>query len=323
MPQRRRKNTSKKRRGKPRSSNSSSMRFMPAVAGPRKNVKLRVITTAIISGAAPAIIKRWNPNSAYVPETGGGSGQTPGYADWAALYGYYRVIKYHFTITVINKEAFDVVTYVINSNNDPTTSNNSTLASNPKAMVRTLSSKGGMDRATFSGGFSIASIVGSKSVLFDDLYSSLINTSPADITWMGVGVQSIGGANLTNGISVTVALEQDTIFYDYLLQIYSQVTPLQAAEFLDQKLLWSSPPKNSLLTGNSSSLSKEEDIQQQQENGVLVRVISPRATPEKELADKKKAFASYRADKGVDPPLSTRVKYNMGSPGSIDFVKVY
>jgi hypothetical protein len=190
-----------------------------AISPPEQDVKFKVISTAVISAAAPQVIKRWNPNSAYTPETGGGSGSTPGYADWAALYGYYRVVAYNYKITIMNNEAFPVIVYVVNSNNDPTTSNNSTLASNPLSQTFALSAKGGQDRCEFTKHLRISEVVGSDAVEFDDIYASLINTSPADITWMGIGVQSIGGSNVTNGISVRLELVQYTRFYDRLLQI--------------------------------------------------------------------------------------------------------
>jgi hypothetical protein len=187
---------------------------------PVQHVCLKTITTAVASAASPHIIKRWNPNSAYTPETGGGSGATPGYADWAALYGYYRVRAYQVKISISNNEAFPVVAYIVHSNNDPTTTNNSTIASNRNCFVKQLAAKGGIDSWTSESPiYGIDYIVGSKAPAFDDLYSALVNASPSDITWMGVGVQSIGGANVTNGISITVEMKQFVDFYDPLQQI--------------------------------------------------------------------------------------------------------
>jgi hypothetical protein len=181
---------------------------------------LKVITVATIATAAPQLIKRWNPNSAYTPETGGGSGATPGYADWAALYGYYRVVGYSYQFTASNNETFPVIVYTVNSNNDPTTSQNATLATNRNSFTKQLSAKGGMDSWTFrSPYYSIPYIVGSPSPKFDDLYAALVNASPSDLTWMGIGAQSVGGANITNGISVSVQLNQFVVFYDPLQQI--------------------------------------------------------------------------------------------------------
>jgi hypothetical protein len=186
----------------------------------KKQVLLKVISTATVSAASPQVIKRYNPNSAYTPETGGGSGATPGFADWAQLYGYYRVVGYSYHFTASNNENFPVIVYTTNSNNDPTTSNNSTLATNRNSFTKQLSAKGGMDAWTFrSPYYPITYIVGSPAPKFDDLYSALINASPSDLTWMGVGVQSVGGANVTNGISISVQLNQFVLFYDPLQQI--------------------------------------------------------------------------------------------------------
>jgi len=217
----------KGRKGRARNNNSSAAR--DRAIGPRgfsvlqpvlKKVLLKVISTANISAASPQVIKRWNPNSAYTPETGGGSGATPGFADWALLYGYYRVVGYSYQFTASNNEAFPVIVYTTNSNNDPTTSNNSTIATNRNSFIKQVAAKGGMDTFTFrSPYYTITHIVGSPAPKFDDLYSALINASPSDLTWMGIGVQSVGGANVTNGISVSVQLNQFVTFYDPLQQI--------------------------------------------------------------------------------------------------------
>ncbi len=193
--------------------------FFP-VQTPTRKVLLKVITTATIATASPQVMKRWNPNSAYTPETGGGSGATPGYADWAALYGYYRVVAYSYTFTASNNEAFPVIVYTTNANADPTTSINATVATNRNSFMHHLPPKGGMDTWTFrSPLYTIPYIVGSPAPKFDDLYAATIGANPADVTWMGIGVQSIGGANVTLGISVSVQLNQAVIFYDPLQQI--------------------------------------------------------------------------------------------------------
>jgi len=275
---------------------------------PKKHVPLRVITTAIISGASPAVVKRWNPNSAYTPETGGGSGATPGYADLTPLYGYYRVAGYSYQITVSNLEGFGVVVYVINSNADPTTSFNSTSASNPRCQSKSLSPKGGMDRCTFRGTYTIASIVGSPATKWDDLYSALINASPADITWLGVGVQSIGGSNVTNGVCVEVILTQYTIFYDYLLQTYDAVHSLRDADV-------------SLDITSTSDLTEDETASI--DTSVIKPYIQIKATSDKEQQDFKYSDEMYSYLSGVPVPLTTLMKRTKKVQGYLPFTKFY
>jgi hypothetical protein len=315
MPQRRR---GKKRgfsRSRRRSKAPAGFSHLQPIMPSKKHVPLRVISTAIISGASPQVVKRWNPNSAYTPETGGGSASTPGYADLAQLYGYYRVAGYSYEVTISNLEAFGVVVYCINSNADPTTSVNSTIASNPKCQSCSLSPKGGFDRHVFRGRFTIASIVGSPSVKWDDLYSALINANPADVTWLGVGVQSIGGSNLTNGVCCEVKLLQYTIFYDYLLQIYKTVI---------------SNANNSNLSSSIEELLKDEDDDSQVINDSVTATqlqlkpyIQIKATAQKEQADFIQSDRMYTYCSGVPVPLTTLMQRHKKVQGYVPFTVVY
>jgi hypothetical protein len=198
--------------------NQSLASYQDPIGPPETDVKLQLITAATISGGSQAVVKRWLSNSAYTPEVGGGSGATPGYARWSALYSFYRVVAYSYEITVINNEAFPVLVYVVNTNSDPGTTTNSNLASNPLSQAFALSAKGGQDRHTFRKHVYLSEVVGSNDVEFDDDYRSTITTSPADVCWIGVGVQSINGSNVTNGISCRFELQQYTRFYDRTIQ---------------------------------------------------------------------------------------------------------
>jgi len=223
-----------KSHGKGRKSESKSDGlYAPAIMPPRVNRSLKLISTGVITSGGASVVKRWNPNAAFTPETGGSSGATPGYADLAALYGYYRVVSYSYEFSVVNLEtSTSVVAYVINSNNDPSTSINSNIVSNPRTQMKTLGPKGGLDKVVMKGHFSINTIVGSPTVKYDDLYSSVITADPADITWLGLGIQSIGGATLAAGVSYSLILFQNIIFYDYLLQIFSLVDRTEAPEYV-------------------------------------------------------------------------------------------
>jgi hypothetical protein len=320
MPQRRRgkKRGFSKRRGGSRAPAGFS-RLQPIMPS-KKHVPLRVISTAIISGASPSVVKRWNPNSAYTPETGGGSGATPGYADLAQLYGYYRVAGYSYEVTISNLEAFGVVVYCVNSNADPTTSVNSTIASNPKCQSSSLSPKGGFDRHVFRGRFTIESIVGSPAVKWDDLYAALINANPADVTWLGIGVQSIGGANLTNGVCCEVKILQYTIFYDYLLQIYSQVMT---------RVSNSSNTSDSSFSSIERMLDEEDDDLPVINNSVAATslAIKPyiqiKATQEKEQSDFIQSEKMYTFCTGVPVPLTILMQRNKKVQGYVPFTVVY
>lgn len=185
-----------------------------------KFVELVLQSFQTISGAVPKLSVRFNPNSAYQPLTSGATASTPGYADWAALYGYYRVLGYKYQVTFCNLQTTMVAVWVVNTNADPTTTFTIDVASNRMCQVRDLAAKGGMDRTTVSSRrIPITSIVGSSSPLTDDLYSAVITANPSDVTWMAIGAQSIDGSNLSTGVQAHVRLHQYIQFYDPLPQI--------------------------------------------------------------------------------------------------------
>jgi hypothetical protein len=163
-------------------------------------------------------MKRFNTNSIWLPEASGTGGQVPGYADWAALYGFYRVIGYKYTVLLTNKEAFDVECYTINSNNDPGTTTNALVTSNPNSQLAMLGAKGsGRDQHTFSSKYKIATIAGTEAIYTADTYRSLIGANPTDVLWLGVGLQSFSGT-ISTGVDISVQISLKTIMYDYLLQ---------------------------------------------------------------------------------------------------------
>ncbi len=212
-----------------------------AVSKPDMGIKFRPIWLGTVSGSAVSICKRFNPNSIWQPETSGATGTTPGYADWANFYGFYRVIKYHYTISFANKENFDVGVWVCNSSNDPGTTTNSTITANPMTTWKQLSAKGGLDKVVIRGTYDVAHVAGTEAVYTADSFRSLIGASPADISWLGVGLQSFGG-NLTNGVDIEVQLTQDTIMYDFLLQTPSQLAEIKAHRKIMNQILENAPP---------------------------------------------------------------------------------
>lgn len=243
---------SKRRTGKAVSEYQADMPkiWTSATSRPSMGIKFRPIWLGTISGAAISICKRWNTNSIWQPEVSGGTGTTPGYADWASFYGFYRVIGYKYTISFTNKEAFDVGVWVANSSNDPGTTTNSTITSNPLTSWKQLSAKGGMDRCKISGAFSMAHVAGTDAVYTADSFRSLIGANPADVSWLGIGIQSFGG-NLTNGVDVEFQLSQKTIMYDYLLQTPAQLQQIRAAqlELMKQRITTPSPSSPKIVQG--------------------------------------------------------------------------
>jgi hypothetical protein len=188
------------------------------------DVELRFIRSFTNSGAAPAVTKRFTPNSAWRPDPVSFAHAATGFTEYQALYSLYRVIRYHYEIVAVNNEAFPVAVYITNTNQDPSVSQALSEAGNDLAQRRTLSAKGGLDKAVVKRGYNVATVVGSNDIEFDDDYRGLMSSgsesSPSDLVWLGVGCESLSGANITNGVSFILTLKQTVRLYDR--QILSQ-----------------------------------------------------------------------------------------------------
>jgi len=124
----------------------------------------------------------------------------------------------------VNNEAFPVSVYITNTNADPSVSQALSEAGNDLSQRRVLSAKGGLDKVTIMKGYNVATVVGSNDIEYDDDYRATMSSgseaSPADLIWLGVGCESLSGANITNGVSFILTLKQTTRLYDR--QILSQ-----------------------------------------------------------------------------------------------------
>jgi hypothetical protein len=182
------------------------------------DVQLRFIRKFTNSGASPAVTKRFTPNSIWRPDPSSFAFPAMGFAEWQELYSLYRVVAYHYVIVAVNNEAFPVAVYITNTNSDPSVSQALSEGVNDLSQRRVLSSKGGMDRTTISKGYKVATVVGSNDVEMDDDYRGLMTagseTSPPDLIWLGVGAESITGANITLGVSFVVTLKFTVRLYD-------------------------------------------------------------------------------------------------------------
>jgi hypothetical protein len=182
------------------------------------DVQLRFIRKFTCSGAGPAITKRFTPNSLYRPDPASFAFPAIGFGEWQELYSLYRVIAYHYEIVAVNNEAFPVAVYVTNTNQDPSVSQSLSEAVNDLSQRRLLSAKGGQDRTRICKGYKVATVVGSNDVEMDDDYRGLMTagseTSPPDLVWLGVGAESLTGANITLGVSFILTLKMTARLYD-------------------------------------------------------------------------------------------------------------
>jgi len=189
--------------------------FVEKVTPPEIDIKLNYSFNKLLTAAGSAVVAvRFNPNAAYDVDPTLGSTSTPGFAEWAAIYNFYRVVAFSYDAEFVNNEAFPVICWSFASNTDPTTAATSIITSNPLTKTGILSSKTGNDRHKVRGRHMISGIVGTDAVEYEDNYRALTNAVPADLVWLAFGLHSATGANLTLGAVLWGNITMFVRFYD-------------------------------------------------------------------------------------------------------------
>lgn len=207
-------------------------------------VTFKYVANFTVSGAGPAVTKRFVSNSVWRPEATSGTSAVP-FLEYQALFAFFRVIKYRYRVTFVNNENFPIDVFVINTNEDPSVSADIKNTAQDLTQNAILSPKGGLDKKTFTKTFTVQRVVGlGRQVRSDDDYRGLMTAgseaNPADVTWLGFGANSGTGANITNGATCFVQL-------DYITQIYGRQLQTQAEQPVPKAL---EKPSTSRTGGN-------------------------------------------------------------------------
>lgn len=180
------------------------------------DVGLRFYDQVIVSSASQYAAYRFNPNCAYDVDPTLGSTATAGFNEAAAYYNFYRVISYSYDIVVMNREAFPLNVFVINCNLDPGTSTAyRTYMGNQFTSFKSISPQlGGKPSVRFRGSYTVSQIVGSLEPEYDNDWRAVTTSTPNDKIFLGIGADSAGGPNLTNGFTLTITITMHTRFYE-------------------------------------------------------------------------------------------------------------
>jgi hypothetical protein len=184
-----------------------SVTLRSVATAPSTRVPLRQLYNGTLTGAIN-IATRFNPNAAYQPSVGGPTGTVPGFSEWAAKYGFYRVLAYRTRVRFMNGTAIPARVYCLNTNNDPGTNPGISAEANRLCKTRDLSMAGGQDKATISSLTHVSTVLGSNMIRFDNDYRALINATPADVIWFALGARALDGAT-----NVTVYWSLELIMY--------------------------------------------------------------------------------------------------------------
>ncbi len=163
---------------------------------------------------------RFRPTSAYDVDPVIGGTSMPGFNEWAAIYGKYRVLRFRAEIVAVNLELDFPLNFIVFPSNFDLGANYSQVQSqfgNSFAKYRFLSPKGGQDRATIrTPWWSSRQIVGSDSVYLDDDYASNTNASPVNNSYINVAIWTGNAVNLANGAGVQIVITSEVRFSETL-----------------------------------------------------------------------------------------------------------
>lgn len=161
--------------------------------------------------------KRWVMNSAYDPDPSIGGGSCTYFAQYAAMYRRYRVIKFTYDVEFVNQTESGVVASVCPTKED--LGNNYSLCINFGESVggksRMVSAAGGMNKVHFKGVIDLPSFTGHKGYLYDDVTAALVSATPSQTAYFNVAANS----NLTqtaSSFAVRTRLVYLTVFFDRL-----------------------------------------------------------------------------------------------------------
>jgi hypothetical protein len=180
------------------------------IVPPRALVRLRYMSPSNLTSASAATQKIWNCNGAFDVDPSVGNVTMCGFNEWMALYGVYRVIRFTVKCTAMNNEAFPVR---IASGFFPQTQTTFTVSQwgNAHCVEHTcLGAITGVGRTKFRRSIDINRLLGVHASSGDlTQYYGTAASNPGSITSFAIGVSSMNGSVLTNGVSLAIELQMD------------------------------------------------------------------------------------------------------------------
>lgn len=165
-----------------------------------------------IPNTGPVVSVRYRPSSVYDLDPLVANTTTPGFAEYAALYGSYRVFSSTITVASVNPSStLGYTVVVVPLNNDPGSSPSTSVITswvgNPYAR-RALVGYAGSPTVKVRNTMSTERIYGSKMVYFDDNFSSPCTSSPANNWYWAVGLicESTPGAAIVTTFETTLKI---------------------------------------------------------------------------------------------------------------------
>lgn len=186
-------------------------------------VKLRYPIRGTLATVGTVIAKRYTPNAAYDVDPVLGSTSTPGFAEYAGLYTYYRVEKFKTHVTFSNLDNLSISLYSVVSNTDPGTAGTNYNGYAQSAFGRTYELApfySGRGTITHNQTVSVPQVLGMATAQADS-FRSVTTSIPTDLVYWGFGIYSNAGTNFANGVGYTGYIEMHVRFYSRQDQLLS------------------------------------------------------------------------------------------------------
>jgi len=204
-----------------------NVRIRPIESADSLTVKLRYPIRGTLAGAVTAVSKRWQPNAAYDVDPVLGSTSTPGFAEYAALYTYYRVQSFKVHVKFSNLDNLSVALYSVVSNTDPGTGGTNYYDYAQSAFGRTYELApfySGTGSVTHRQSVNISKLIGMP-VTQADSFRAVTTGNPSDLVFWGFGIYSNAGSNFANGVGYDGYIEMNVRFYSRQDQLLSFLRP--------------------------------------------------------------------------------------------------
>jgi len=173
-------------------------------------------TIQLDTSASNVASARWRPSAAFDVDPLIASTAMSGFAELAALYGTYRVLSSKIRVEMVNTSNGNPRTLIVSCPNiDPGVAPSASyiLASKEQPYSKfKMSGLSGSPQTVILSKMSTEKIYGSKSVLFDDAFSSPTNGVPLNNWFWVVSIYSFNLDPNTCWLNITI--EVDVEFYD-------------------------------------------------------------------------------------------------------------
>lgn len=270
---RRKKTRQPRSRAMPQKTKHSGVQHRTLITSDETDVRLRFRNTNSISGAGPLYVKAFTPNAAYDVDPALGSTETYGFDEYAALYSYYRVVSYSYTLRAAANAstAGSVNVYVLNTNTQISGSRFDLYSTNPYCTTKFMTAYGNGSSIVIKGRHTVSQIVGSRAPETEDNYRALTTSVPADLTWLTIAFESLSGSNVAVDYILDVTMTVRFYGREYDLALDAMVARLQAAQAareqysLDKRQKILKKQASLKLKGTKPTLPKGEELPQSED----------------------------------------------------------